>query len=143
MPVHSIIHKQHHLVLTIGEGQVTFWEIKAHQDRLLSDPDFDESFNQLIDATAVTDLDLSGAQAKEIALRRIFSTKSRRAFIAKRPHVFGIGRIMEVYQEQHAHVEVQVFSEIDAALRWLGLPSGLTMTLRQPSLESQEPDSQR
>jgi hypothetical protein len=124
MPVRYVIHKKLRLVLTIGEGAVTFDEIKAHQDRLLSDPDFDPSFNQLIDVTGATTLDLSAEEAKQIARRRIVSSGSRRAYVAKSPHIFGMGRLMEVYHEQHAEVEVHIFDDRDAALKWLGIEQG-------------------
>ena len=121
MPVHYTIDKHSRLILTVAEGHVTFGEIKAHQDRLLSDADFDPAFNQMIDTTDATEVDLSPAEAKEIALRRIVSSASRRAFIAKKPHIYGIGRFMEVYHQHFAQVETHIFSERDAGLKWLGL----------------------
>ena len=114
-----MIDKKCRLVLTTGEGSVTLKEITSHQDRLLSDPDFDATFNQLIDATAITRLDLSAEEARQIALRVIFSSTSRRAFVASKPAIYGMGRLMEVYQERHA--QVHIFYDRDSALRWLGI----------------------
>ena len=59
MPVHYVIGKEQNLILSIGEGVVTFAEIKAHQDRLLADPERAPQFNQLIDMVAVQRLELS------------------------------------------------------------------------------------
>ncbi len=118
MSVRYEIDKEHRLILTVGEASVTASEIKSHQERLLRDPDFDASFNQLIDVTTATGLDMSTDEAREVAVRPIVSPMSRRAFVASRPPIYGLGRLMEMY---HEHAEVQVFYDRDEALRWLGI----------------------
>jgi hypothetical protein len=120
--VRYVIDKKHGLVLTIGEGSVTFSEIRNHQDRLLRDPDFDASFNQLIDVTAATRFDMSADEAREIACRQIVSPASRRAFVASESHIYGFGRLMEIHHESRA--QVQVFYDRDEALKWLGINGG-------------------
>jgi len=125
MPTRYGIDKECRLILTIGEGRVTFAEIRAHQDRLLSDPDFDASFSQLIDLTAAISLDISAGQARSIACRRIVSPDSRRAFVATAPAIFGMGRLMQAYNEMsEGRSEVHIFYDRDEALRWLGLEPG-------------------
>ena len=94
-----------------------FDDIRGHQDRLLADRDFDVSFDQLIDTTAVTKFDISASEARILAERRIVSPESRRAFVATEPHIFGLGRMMEVYHEHLGNV--QVFYSMDEALKWL------------------------
>jgi len=121
MPVHYNIHKEHRLVVTVGKGCVTFREIQDHQDQLLPDPAFDPSFNQLIDVTAATDLDLTVAEMKEITRRRIVSSGSRRAFVASSIHILAIGRLMQTYYEAHHEVEVHIFLDRGEALTWLGI----------------------
>ena len=118
MPVRSVIDKERRLVLTFGEGSVTYSEVRNHQDRLLSDPDFDATFNQLIDVTQAQ-FDMSTDDARAVASRPIFSTTSRRAFVASKPSVYGLGRLMEVHQERHA--QVQIFYDRKEALKWLGI----------------------
>jgi hypothetical protein len=100
LPVSYVIERDSRLVVTTGVGHVTFEEVKRHQDLLLADPGFDPRFNQLIDATAMTQFDVSADEARQIAERRIFSPASRRAFLASKPSVFGIGRLMQVYQDR-------------------------------------------
>ena len=97
-----------------------FDAVKGHQDRLLADPDFDANFDQLIDMTSVTTIDISGDEARILAHRRIVSPKSRRAFVATKPDIFGLGRMMEIYHEDVGHAEVEVFYSMDEALKWLG-----------------------
>jgi len=102
MTVQSSIDKRRRLVLTHAEGCVTFDDARGHQDRLLADPEFDASFDQLIDATGVTKLDLSADEVRTLAQRHVFSLRSRRALVATKPDVFGVGRMMEIYQEDDA-----------------------------------------
>ena len=107
------------MILTTAEGGVTFDDIKGHQDRLLADPDFDENFDQLIDTTAVTKIDLSVRDAKVLAERRIVSPESRRAVVAIEPHIFGLGRMMEIYHQPFG--DAQVFHSHREALEWIGI----------------------
>ena len=115
MTVRSSIDKQRRLVLTTVEGCVRFDDVRRHQDRLLADPEFDPSFDQLIDATTVTKLDISADEARTLAMRRIFSPESRRAVVVTEPHVFGLSRMMEIYHEDVGHAEVEVFYSVDEA----------------------------
>jgi hypothetical protein len=107
------------LIVTTAEGRVTFDDIRAHQARLPADPDFDASFDQLIDMTAATKFEISADQARILAKRRILSPESRRAFVATKPHIFGLGRMMEIYREGPGYADVQVFYSMDEALEWL------------------------
>ena len=122
--VRYTIDKERRLILTTAEGTVKFDDIKDHQDRLLVDPDFDESLDQLIDTTAVTKFDLSVRDARVLAERRIVSPKSRRAFVAIKPHILGLGRMMEIYHQPFG--DVQVFHSNHEALEWIGIEEAKT-----------------
>jgi hypothetical protein len=113
------IDKQRRLIRTAAEGLVKFDDVRGHQDRLLADPDFDTSFDQLIDATAVTKFEISADEARILANRSILSSKSRRAFVATKPHIFGLGRMMEAYRDGRDYADVEVFYSMDEALKWL------------------------
>lgn len=119
MPVYYVIDKERRLVTTTGEGRMTFDETRDHQNRLLNDPDFDVSFNQLIDLIAVTHFDLSTNEAITMARRPVFSKTSRRALVAGDSLTFGMIRLMEAYHEGLA--ETHVFRDRKSALEWLGL----------------------
>jgi hypothetical protein len=118
MPLSYSIDEQRRLVISIGEGVITFDEAKRHQEKLLRDPAFNSSFNQLLDFTAATDLDFTTDQAIALAQRRVFSPGSRRALVAHKPVVFGLGRLMHAY---HEYSEANVFYDMKSALEWLGL----------------------
>lgn len=59
MPYRYVIDNERRVVVSVGWDCVTFADATSHQIQLLSDPDFNPEFNQLVDATAVTALDLS------------------------------------------------------------------------------------
>ena len=101
---------------------MTCAEMKAHQDQLLSDPDFKPEFDQLIDATAVTAVEVSVDEIKTLVSRKVLSPESRRAFLAPSPFVYGMGRMMGTYLEMSkAASQVGVFRDLPSALKWLGL----------------------
>jgi len=79
MPFSYLIDTKRRLVISTAWGCVTFEEVKAYQNGLLSDPDFTPEFDQFLDATCLTTLDLSIVEAKTIARRPLFSRTSWRA----------------------------------------------------------------
>lgn len=121
MPVDYVIAKERSLILSTGEGVVTFEEIKAHQDRLLADPERDPRFNQLIDMVVVQKLVLSIEEARLLASVVVLAPGSRRAAVASEKSVYGMFRLMQAYHEAVAnHSHVGIFYTRDEALQWLG-----------------------
>jgi hypothetical protein len=120
MPVRSSIDKERRLILTEVVECVKFEDVKAHQDRLLADPDFDPTFDQLIDTTAATMFDLTPTEARMLAQCRTVSSESRRAFVATAPYIYGLGRMMQAYHAVLEYASVKVFHSVDEALKWLG-----------------------
>ena len=131
MPIGYVIDRTRRLVISTAEGRVSFDEIKAQVDRLLDDSAFDPTFNQLIDCSEITNLDLSVDEAKMIGRLQVFSQTSRHAFVATKPAVFGMARLIQAYHEQYSNAEARVFDERDSALKWLGDPGSL-LTSQQP-----------
>jgi hypothetical protein len=122
VPCRYVIEKTRRLVITTGWDQVTFAEAKALQEQLESDPEFDSGFDQLIDGSAVTSLEMSQHEIRMIASRRLFSPSSRRAVVATKPAVFGIARMMQAFHDSgKQEAEISVFYERQSALKWLGL----------------------
>ena len=123
MPVYSVIYKDQRLVITTGEGRVTLDEIKANQDRLANDRDFDPEFNQLLDATAVTAMEITVDNIRQAVRRKLFSITSRRAFLVSSTFIYGMARMIQTYNElSHGAAPVSVFRDRASALRWLGIP---------------------
>lgn len=123
MPVQYVIDKERRLVISTAWGRVTFSEGREHQERLKNDPDFHSDFNQFLDATAVTTLDISSDEARILAgTSPHFSPSSRRAWVAPSAFLFGIGRMIQTYREMAGGTEqFRVFNDRDEALKWLGL----------------------
>ena len=129
MPVRSVIHKQKQLVVTIEEGRVTFCDMLANHDRLLSDPDFNPEFNQLSDATLATDTDLSASNARTLYDRKVFSPTARRAVVAPSEFTYGVARMLQTYIELSKYGPVvEVFRDRASALTWLGISEDLLGT---------------
>lgn len=121
MPVDYVIAKERCLILSTGEGVVTFEEIKAHQDRLLADPERAPRFSQLIDMVAVQRLVWSIEEARLLASVVVLAPESRRAAVAREKSVYGMFRLMQAYHEavpNHSHVGI--FYTRDEAIQWLG-----------------------
>lgn len=124
MPARYVIHIEHHLVVSTGWDRVSSAEIVAHRDQLRKDPDFNPTFNQLVDGRAVTGLDVSMDEARKIASGTLFSSSSRRAFVASNLAILGMARLMETYsQRAEGREQVRVFHDLPTALQWLGLES--------------------
>ena len=121
MPCIYVIDDERRLVLTTAWGVLTYEEAKTHQDALFNDPDFDRSYDQIIDAQGVTSIAFSLDEAKALARRPMFSHSSRRAVVAQAPSVFATFRFMETHHELASGVDqTNVFRDSESALIWLG-----------------------
>ena len=122
MPFDYVIHTEDRVVVCTGSGRVTFAEIEKRVNEGLTDPDFDPSFDEIIDFRAVTTLGISGTQAKTLANTKVFSSSSKIALVVSSPAVFGLGRLFETYsQMSKVSSRVRVFQDLPAALKWLGI----------------------
>lgn len=117
MKVEYSIDQDRRLILTRATGIVKFADINSHQDRLLADPDFVETFDQLIDTSEAEAIEISVMEAIVLARRSIVSPQSRRAFVATQPHIYGLGRLMEIYHGPRALVKV--FDSMGEAMAWV------------------------
>jgi hypothetical protein len=39
--------------------------------------------------------------------------------VATEPHIFGLGRMMEINRDGQGYAEIQIFYSMDEALKWL------------------------
>jgi hypothetical protein len=123
MPVEYIIDKERRLVISTAWGRVTFAEARAHQERLRDDPDFHPEFNQFLDATDVSALDITAEEAQTLGRNSPhFASVSRRAWVSLSPFLFGMGRMIGIYREIAGGTEeFRVFDDREQALKWLGV----------------------
>jgi hypothetical protein len=88
-PLKYVINKKRGIVITTAWDRVTFEEARAHQEQLKRDPEFIPVFNQLLDGTGITALQVSTEEAKLLARNSPpFSPSSRRAWVAATPFLF-------------------------------------------------------
>ena len=73
MPARYTIYKDQRLVINYGWGHLTFADFRRQQEAMIKDPDFDPDFDQLVDVSQTTALNLSIEEAKTIASRGIFT----------------------------------------------------------------------
>lgn len=119
MPVTYRIERSLGVVFSTCEGVLTCQEICDHERALLQDPDFDSSFNQLIKLTGVTTFDLSSDEVCKVA--KIETLRARRAMVVSEdPLLFGMVRMYQILRDSDPD-DIQVFHDIKAARKWLGL----------------------
>jgi hypothetical protein len=120
LPVTYTIERERRLVLSVASGVVTAEEFLEHGKRLGEDPDFEPSFDQILDLRAATPIELPTAALKGMASLRLFGAGSRRALVAPRDLVFGLARMYESLRAD-APESLRSFRTIEEARRWLGL----------------------
>lgn len=119
MPSFFKIDKERRFVLSSGNGVFNREEALAHQIRLLSDPDFDPSYSQLVDFTQITKFDLSAEDIRQMAQRKVFSPDSRRAILVPNELAFGLGRMFESLRNTAGERGIRVFRNLEEALDWV------------------------
>jgi len=118
MPAFYSIDKERRIVFSSGTGALTREDILDHQDRLLSDPDFDPTFSQFIDFTGVTDFKMGPDDVLFLAERNVFSPKSRRALLVGSDLLYGFARMFEMVRDAKGETGIRVFRNRDGALAW-------------------------
>lgn len=121
MPADFHIETGRKMVFSKAVGVLGLAEVLDHMERLLAHPDFRPEFNQLMDFREVTEMTLSHAEIRQLALRTIFSPTSMRAFVVKGDLQFGIGRMFTTYREFEGEIGIVIFKEMKDALAWLSL----------------------
>ena len=120
MPWSFRIDKPRRVVFGTARDVLTDSEWGDALEKIVCDPDFDPSYDNLSDVSKVTDFKVSMRFIRQMASQSIFHETSKQAFVAPQDLAFGSVR---AYQGWHYHGEnvVNVFRTLDEALRWLGL----------------------
>jgi hypothetical protein len=120
MPLHFTISKRDRLVETVGEGRIDFPAITQYQGRLVVHPDFDPSFDQIVDFTAVGEIALSTEEIQQWAVRKIFTRSARRVGITSDGLHRGIFCMFRAYHHIFGAEEAMHLARTRAeALAWL------------------------
>jgi len=111
MPAQRLVH-------TWTDGALTDADLAAHRAELLADPDFRPEFDQLVECLGAQPSSISQRGVSTSVTQTVFSPQSRRAFVAVKDVSFGVARMFALMQPPGTRVEV--FREVEPALRWLG-----------------------
>jgi len=126
MALNYRLEKSRRLVLITGFGVIGPDEIVANRKALLSDPDFDRSFDALVDFTQVQETSLNSDALRTLSREPLFSRASRIAVVATVPPgsmtLFGMARLYETYREvSNMGDYLRVFKTLEDAREWLGV----------------------
>jgi len=120
MPVVYQIDSIRRIVYVRGCGVVTDEELLGHNRELKTDPDFDPTFNQLLDFTEAVDMKIRTETIRRIARRRISDLSSRRAIVVDTTLQYGLSRMFQNLRLPEDE-NIRVFFDIVEARKWLGL----------------------
>jgi hypothetical protein len=118
VPATYQIDKARRLVVSTASGFLTAADILAHQKKLLADSNFDPDCSQIVDCSAVTGIDLSPDDVRDVTAATIFSAHSRRAVLVSTDEQFGFARMFKMMREAQGEHGIQIFRDRADAMRW-------------------------
>ena len=117
------IDSSHRLVRSRAWGVLTAQEVTDHTLGLRDDPEFDPTFDELLDGTAITEIQASREDVKSIAAVNPWGLGARRAAAMSLDVAFGMARQYEAYAVESGN-DFRVFRSLEEARAWLGLDRG-------------------
>ena len=101
MGVHVTVDASQRLVISTFSGDVTDADIAGFPSLIRSHPDFDPSFSEILDFSAVTAASVSTSVVQEVA-RRVshFNLDSLHVVIAPQEVIYGLARMAQVFGEK-------------------------------------------
>lgn len=124
MPAEYRIDRELGVVLSRAWGVLTDGDLLDHQRRLLEDPRFDSSLNQLFDFLEVDDVQVTSSGIRVLADRSPFREGSRRAFSIKpgAAAMYGLMRMFQILTSDYPDELRVQFNDLAKARVWLGMP---------------------
>lgn len=124
LPADYIIDKDTRTIRLVLYGRLTVAEMYDGRHRMMSDSAFDRAFSQLVDARPVETFEMNGYTIKQFAQEHVFAPGARRAIVMTKLPDLGLARMFQIYRRLAGGTEtIELFSDIDKARGWLGLPS--------------------
>ena len=96
---------------------------RAVSARLLRSPLFCAEFDWMVDCRAVSAMDLSAAEIRELAVRSVSQCRGRIAVVVATSEQYGVNRMMAAHRDFAGGGETLVVWSLAEALAWLGLPT--------------------
>jgi hypothetical protein len=118
MPATYVIDAASRTVLFVLRGAVTLRELAHENARLTNDPAFDPGFSELVDFTAVSEVELGDADSNSLQELDPFFPSSKRALvIGPQSSIQGTARMYQMMRRDEHRIEI--FKNRKEALRWL------------------------
>ena len=121
MPIGYRIDTEHGIVISTGDGTLTFSESLTHQDTLLEDPAFNPKFSQLLDLSLVTRMEFKSTDLERLAANSVFENDSHRAVLVSSDLAYGLFRMFQMLRNNEGENGIRIFRELKPALDWVHL----------------------
>ena len=123
MPTDYLIDVEHRAVFTVGLGALSVLDLLDSMTRLLADSRFSPSFHHIADfrSVDVNSPQLSSADIRSLATRKVFDADSRRAFIIGQSPAFGLARMYATQRDAAGEGNVRTFHDLETAAQWTGV----------------------
>jgi hypothetical protein len=100
-------------------GILTLEVVVDHMTRLKAVPAFLPEFRQLVDFRDIIGVPLSSRDVQALAQHSVFSSSSRRAFLATPGLQFGLCRMFATHRDSNGEPNIAVFRNLSDACRWI------------------------
>jgi hypothetical protein len=138
MPINYKFFKSFNLVYAVGTGSLTDQDCTSHAYQLFHDPDFDYDYDELLDLSRVTAVDLTNdgvyMTSLEVLQHRDLLVNAKLAIVAPTEALYGMARMYELMLSPYLR-NTQVFRAVDPALDFLGLEPSILVVLKQAFVE--------
>jgi len=117
-----LISPQERLVSVSFSGYLSVGDVHEYVDALRGDPSFKSDFNEIVDLTAVAELELDPDQALKLAdIVDPFAPGVKRAFVARTRFQHHAARLHQILRSDEGNI--RIFPSLDEAKKWvLGSP---------------------
>jgi len=120
MPVENKIIVEKRLIITRMFGDVDYADVTSVNQMLTAMPEFDRSFDQLVDLTGIAKINVSADVLRNFARGQVvFRKESRCAVVAPTDLVYGMARVYASVQSDRN--DFQIFRTFEEAQSWLAI----------------------
>lgn len=123
MPISYEVDPSRRLMLLRGHGVLSMSELAEARARGAADPAFDASYATLVDFRGVTAIDRRLRLIRELAERPVVARNARLAILPPPRQPWGLARLFVAYAQLMGR-PVEIFTDVEEAERWLGVPPG-------------------
>ncbi len=120
MPASYRIDVERRMIFSTATGVVTDEDLRGHRERILADPDFGASFDQLWNFQDAAKIDISATAVRQLARARSYEPGVKRAIVTPSDLGYGLARMFQILHDE-APEDLRVFRDLEEAMKWLDL----------------------